>query len=438
MRSSCRVSKMAEKNWGNMRIQLFCAPSFYYGDCQFRMMPTLGLPILASVLNKAGHHTEVVDLEALMITPQKLQEAFRMQSSRWPDVVGFSALNVGAQGMKDCITFLRGVGFKGRIIAGGAFASHAPEQVREWGADLVVTGECEGNIVELLENAVTGITAGVPTSIENIPSPDWDHFTPDITTYSGNMALMRPNPGIAMWTRGCPYNCIFCSNVIFMHRRTRYRPPANIEIDMADLHKRGSKRIYVYDDELVGTKIPDGWMGEIADRIGGMDFQMITQGRCSQRFVTAELMKDVRRTGIKTIFWGVESFSPKVLDAMKKHTKPDDIWHTLRIAKEAGIDNGLFIMIGNYLEDDSDAAMTAEGLKRAYQEGLVDYRQSTVCTVMEGTQLEAIQKREGWYVEPNFAGRDLRKAYGTPWLSAERIDYWQRIFNEVCPVSIPQ
>lgn len=48
-----------------MNIQLFCPPSFYYGDMNFRMLPTLGLPILASILNKAGHYTEVVDLEAL-------------------------------------------------------------------------------------------------------------------------------------------------------------------------------------------------------------------------------------------------------------------------------------------------------------------------------------------------------------------------------------
>ena len=91
-----------------------------------------------------------------------------------------------------------------------------------------------------------------------------------------------------------------------------------------------------------------------------------------------------------------------------------------------------------YQETDEDAQITADGLERAYKEGLVDYRQSTVCTVMEGTELETIQKREGWYKQPEYSGRDLRKAYGTPWLSASRIDYWQSRFNQVCPVGIPQ
>ena len=421
-----------------MNIQLFVPPSFYYGDMQFKMLPTLGLPILAAVLNNAGHHTEVVDLEALGVTPRQLRESFRIQQDRWPDVVGFTGLNLGARGIRDCITELRGAGFTGRIIVGGAFASHASEQVREWGADLVVTGECEGNIVELLNSGATGIVAGVPTSIENIPNPDWKHFTPDITSYHGNMAMMRPHPGIAMWTRGCPYNCIFCANTIFKHTATRYRPPEHIETEMQALFELGSRQIYVYDDELVGTKMPDGWMSDVADRVGPLKFSMCTQGRCSKKYVTPETMRDVKRSGIHTVFWGVETFSPNVLKAINKRTDPDDIWTTLRVTKEAGVKNGLFMMIGNYQETDEDAALTCEGLNQAYKEGLVDYRQSTVCTLMEGTKLEEIAKEEGWYTEPDFGGRDLRKAYGTPWLSASRIDYWQRKFDEVCPVWIPQ
>jgi radical SAM superfamily enzyme YgiQ (UPF0313 family) len=421
-----------------MKIQLFNPPSFYYGDMQFKMLPTLGLPILAAVLNKAGHHTEVTDLEAHGVTPPKLREAFTRQFGRWPDVVGFTGLNGGARGIKECIAELRAAGFQGRIIVGGAWATHAPEAAIGFGADLVVTGECEGNITELLEMDARGIVPGTPAPIETIPAPDWTHFSPDITTYYGNMAMLRPNPGITMWTRGCPYNCIFCSNLIFNHRPTRYRPPENIEAEMKDLKDRGVRRVYVYDDELVGTKMPPGWMADVADRVGPLGFSMVTQGRCSQKFVTPELMADVKRSGINTVFWGVESFSQKVLDAMNKHTSLDDIWHTLRTSKAAGVNNGLFIMIGNYQETDEDAELTAKGLELAYQFGLVDYRQSTVCTVMEGTQLEAMQKQEGWYIEPEFAGRDLRKAHGTPWLSAKRIDYWQNVFNKVCPVGIPQ
>ena len=420
-----------------MKIQLFCPPSFYYGDMQFKMLPTLGLPILASVLNDAGHYTEVVDLEALSINPNRVKEAFAHQIEKWPDVVGFTGLNVGAMGIKDCIAVLHDINYKGLIVVGGSFATHAPEQVLSWGADLVVTGECEGNIVQLLESGARGLQAGKSSPIGDIPMPDWDHFKPEITSYIGNMAMLRPNPGVTMWARGCPYQCIFCSNNIFNHHSPRHRPPGNILAEMEDLKQRGCQRIYVYDDELIGTRLPDGWMSEIADKIQHLNFWMVTQGRCSKKFINAQLLKDVRRTGIQAVFWGVESFSQKVLDAMKKHLKVDDIWHTLRLSKEAGLKNGIFVMIGNYLETEEDVKITADNLELAFKEGLIDYRQSTICTVMEGTEYEAIQKREGWYVERDFAGRDLRKPVSTPWLSARRMEYWQSYMDQICPVGIP-
>jgi radical SAM superfamily enzyme YgiQ (UPF0313 family) len=123
-----------------------------------------------------------------------------------------------------------------------------------------------------------------------------------------------------------------------------------------------------------------------------------------------------------------------VLKAIKKHTTPDDIWHTLRLARDAGINNGVFTMIGNYSETDEDLAMTCDALSRAYQEGLVQYRQTTVCTGMPGTPLEKLMKDEGWWREPPTSGKHWGQQYfPTPWLSTDSIVHWLRRFEEVCP-----
>lgn len=421
-----------------MNVQFFNPPVSYYGDMHFRMLPTLGLPILGTVLNEAGHHTETVDLEALNITPPKLQAAFEAQRGSWPDVVGFTGLYIAAKGIQDSICALRQAGYTGKIVVGGPLATLRPEAALSWGADLVVTGECEGNIVTLLESA-TGIHPGKPLPIDAIPSPDWDHFRPMITSYYGNMAMLRPNPGISMWTRGCPYRCIFCSNNVFGHQPTRHRPPEAIAAEMADLKKRGVRNVYVYDDELFGTKMPPGWMNEISFRLQlmGAVLPWVTQGRCSKKYVTPDVMRQAQTAGCKAVFWGVESFSPKVLKALNKRLYPEDIWHTLRTAREAGIENGIFTMIGSYQETEEDLALTYRELKRAYNEGLIQYRQTTICTIMEGTQLEEIAKTEGWYLEPPNHGRDLLRPVDTPWLTGERMEYWQAKFNEACPVGIP-
>jgi radical SAM superfamily enzyme YgiQ (UPF0313 family) len=403
----------------------------------FRMLPTMGLPILTRIFNEAGHYAETVDLEALQIHPYRFMERMAEQRSAWPDVIGFTGLHQAARGIRECIEAIKEVGFSGKIVIGGIFATTQPELALSFGADLVVVGECEGNVVQLFESGATGIQQGEPLPIEDIPTPDWGHFYPPIASYYGNMAMLRPNPGISMWTRGCPYKCIFCSNNIFYHQATRYRPPVKIQAEMEELKRRGCQNLYVYDDEMVGTKIPPGWMKDIADRIEYLDLKWVTQGRCSRRHITLDLLKDARRAGCRTIFWGIESFSPKVLRAIKKVLEPADVWHTLRLAKEAGIENGIFTMVGNYQETAEDVEISLTELEKAYKEGLVDYRQTTVCTVMPGTELEQIQKHEGWYIEPENTGRDLQKPIGTPWLSAQQIEHYQKRFAEVCPVWIP-
>ena len=401
------------------------------------MLPLLGLPTLAAWFNLRGHHAEVVDLEALAVSPDEFCAKFSAQRDRWPDVVGITGMTISKRGMREITQGVRKAGFTGPVIMGGVYVTLHPNDGLEWGGDLVVTGECEGNILDLVEGKATGVQVGQPAPIEDIPAPAWKYFSPLITTYESNLPrLLLPMPGISMWTRGCPYTCIFCSNIVFGGRRTRYRPPQNVEADMMALKTLGVRNVYVYDDELVGTRLPDGWMSQVADRVGPMGFRWITQGRCSSRWITPELLADVKRAGCHTIFWGVESFSERILKAIRKGTKPPDIFHTLRIARDAGIENAVFTMIGNYQETEEDLEMTAAGLKTAYDEGLIQMRQTTICTPMAGTKLAEFAEAEGWYNEaPDFGPQMLQHA-PTPWLPVERMMYWQKRFDDVCPVGL--
>ena len=176
----------------------------------------------------------------------------------------------------------------------------------------------------------------------------------------------------------------------------------------------------------------------MADRIEPLGITWVTQGRCNKKWVTEELLRDVKRAGCRTIFWGVESFSEKVLKAIKKNTTVEDIWHTLRAAKAAGIENGVFTMIGNYQETEEDLAFTRDQLAKAYAEGLIQYRQTTFCTAMPGTEFAEIQQREGWYKEAPGGGRKMMEEHNaTPLLTHKQIDYWMAQFEKACPVRIP-
>ena len=414
-----------------MKVLLYNPPVEYYSGFHYPCLPPLGLAIISRVLNNAGHNCEVYDFAAMGVTPDKITDP-------QVDVIGFTCPTISVQGTKDCIAQLRKVGYKGRIVVGGIHATLYPEQMLEIGADLVVTGECEGNIVSLLESGATGVHAGVKLDIDDIPMPDWDNYFPAITSYDGQYKILQPRAGVSMWTRGCPYRCIYCANLIFNGQPTRYRSPANIEAEMRYLKSKGIDHVYVYDDELIGTELPEGWMKEVADKIQSLNITWIAQARCSKTHVTLEVLKDMHRAGCRMILWGVESFSSSVLKNIRKGIDSEDIFYSLDMAKQAGIENSLFVMVGNYTETSEDMAITEAELKSAYQKHLVDHMQVFLTEIMPGTELERVAIEDGYY-KPAVNGRiTLKQAKnGTPWASAATIRKWQSAYKSACPVGKP-
>ena len=395
------------------------------------MLPVLNIAILAAVLNEADHEARAEDLDAGPITPNQLGEIFSKMIDI-PDVVGFTSLSVSARGAKDCIHAIRKAGYTGMIVVGGVHPTIKPYEALEWGADLVVTGECEGNIVELLEGGFVGIYEGKPMPINEIPSPNWDLYTPGIN-YPGQYRMLENKAASAMWSRGCPHKCIFCGSLVFNGQKTRYRSPEIVEREMRDIRDRGIKNVYVYDDEIIGVPQPDNWMREIADRIAPLKMKWIAQGRCSEKYATKEIFDDMYRSGCRMISWGIESFSENMQKNMKKNLTENDIWHTLQLSHEAGIKNNVYTILGGYKETVQDLAITAQALKKGSKKGWINYHQTFLCKPMPGTELEAIAEKESWEMNKDyFVGWTEVPEQGTPWLTKAEILKWKNIISGVC------
>ena len=413
-----------------MRVRFFNPSVFWYSGVHYRLNPALGLPVLAAVLKRAGHQAHVWDLEALQITPERLAQQFASQRGQWPDAVGFTCTTHGARGVRECIAALRGVGFDRYIAVGGphvtalAWANAEIERLR-WGADAFVVGECEGNVARLFEKRASGVFAGDPMPIEEIPGPDWAAHTPLPTYYWGNAPRIDMPEGIAMWSRGCPHSCIFCANPVFGQQKVRRRPVAAIYDDMAALKALGVKSVFVYDDELPGTPGGDDWLMEVCEAIRPLGGTWKCQGRCTTK-LTKDVLQAMYDAGCRAVMWGVESFSDSVLIDSHKGTTEPDIWHTLRLARSIGIGNWLFLMVGNYQETASDLAHTARQLETAVTESLVQWRQVTITTPMPGTELYRLAEAEGWAVPPPEGGPQMNQVYNaTPWLSKREMKYWK-------------
>lgn len=409
-----------------MKVQLLMPPVHHYAGVHYRLNPGLALPILAAILEAAGHRTEVWDLEAMAATPAGLRAAYAGHRDKWPDAVGITCTTHNRRGVGDVIASLREIGFDRRIVLGGPHATVDPESVLALGADAVVTGECEGNVGAIFEGTERGVIAGKALPIEQIPGPLWARQEPKPARYAGNLPKVGHPEGIAMWSRGCPHGCIFCGNPVFGHQRIRRRPPARIVEDMAALKALGVQSVFVYDDELVGTGARgDAWLTEACEAVAPLGLTWKCQGRCTAK-LTRDVLDAMHRAGCRAIMWGVESFSDAVLQAIHKDTTEADVWHTLRLAKDAGIGNWLFLMVGNYRETETELAYTERRLAEATRAGLVQWRQVTVCTPEPGTRLWELAREGGWLVEPPDTGPQMNQVYApTPWLSAPLLRRWK-------------
>ncbi len=409
-----------------MKIHLFNPPIHHYAKVHYRLNPALGLPIIAAVLQNAGHQVRVWDLEAMGVSPRRLGAMFADAPASQPEVVGFTVTSHNRRGARECIEALYKARYEGYIAVGGPDVTLDPEPKLDWGADVAVVGECEGNIAEIFGERRRDVVRGKPMPIEDIPGPLWRTHSPAPRAYAGNQPKIGHPEGISMWSRGCPHDCIFCGNPIFTHQRIRMRPADRIKADMADLKSLGIRSVFIYDDELVGVgEKHNGWLRGVCAEIAPLGLTWKCQGRCSVRNDKQTLVT-MRKAGCRAIMWGVESFSDKVLADIKKGTTEEDIWHSLRLAHDAGIGNWVFLMVGSYKETPRDLAYTEKRFRKVVAQELVQWCQVTICTTEPGTELWRLASEEGWLAEQPKVGPQMHQIYApTPWLSKKQIRLWR-------------
>ena len=223
------------------------------------------------------------------------------------------------------------------------------------------------------------------------------------------------------------FNCIFCGNPVFGHQRIRMRSPELVYQDMAALKDMGARSVFVYDDELIGMGgRQNDWLLDVCERIAPLGLTWKAQGRCSEKNVTPDVLRAMHKAGCRAIMWGIESFSGRVLGAIRKGTTEADIWHTLEASRAAGIGNWAFLMVGNYTETAADLAHTERRLTEAVERDLVQWRQVTICSPVPGTELHRLAVDEGWYVPQPDSGPQMGRVYAsTPWLSERDLARWQ-------------
>jgi hopanoid C-3 methylase HpnR len=326
-----------------MRILLVHPSALMYSQLYLRLEP-LGLERVGAALRRAGHRVRMVDLQ--VYSEAELWRAFDELS---PTAVGFS-LNYLAN-VPEVIDLAKGV--KARrpsclVFAGGHsvsfIAAHVLEQAN--GAiDAVLRGEGEGSTPLLAEALAAGgeALAEVPGAIslsgEGPPprlSPSLDEDLParDIggRRHKYFIGVMDPAAS-AEFSRGCPWDCSFCSAWTFYGRSYRKVSPEAAADDIERVEEPG---VFLVDDVAFVRPEHGFEVGREIER-RGVQKEYYLETRCDVLVRNEEVFRYWRRLGLEYMFLGVESLTDEGLAALRKRSSSDINAKALEVARKIGV-----------------------------------------------------------------------------------------------------
>ena len=336
----------------------------------------------AALMRTSGHEVQFLD-NMFSYGPEEVIPALQQND---PDYFilyddGFNYLT------KMCLTNMREAAFdmmkfakqKGAVvIVSSSDATDRFEEYLKEGADFVLLGEAEQTLLELLVALdekdkdlliIPGIAyqwqgATIRTTkrnlirdLDELPFPAWDLV--NIEPYRKMWMRSKGYFSINMaTTRGCPFKCNWCAKPIYGNRY-HSRTPQHVTEELKWL-----KQLFNYDhvwfcDDIFGLK--PGWVKEFADLVylEGLRFDFKIQAR-ADLLLQENYVRDLARAGCTNIWMGAESGSQRILDAMDKGIRVEQIYEATSLLKKNGINPSFFIQFGYPGETRDDIVRTID------------------------------------------------------------------------------
>jgi anaerobic magnesium-protoporphyrin IX monomethyl ester cyclase len=330
------------------------------------------------------------------------------------------------------------------VVVGGPDPANYAAEYLAAGADVVVIGEGEETLEELLPHLATNGPTGMrhiagivyreeegevrtaPRSyladLDAQPFPDRSAI--DVRAY---MDVWREHHGMGpvslITARGCPYTCTWCSHAVFgyTHRRRSVENVAD-EVEQIVAEYRPDMLWYADDVFTIHRRWFLAYARELDRRGIRVPFETISR----EDRLNEEVVRTLAEMGCLRLWIGSESGSQRVLDAMQRRTDAERVREMVHLLQRHGIEAGMFIMLGYDGEELSDLEATVRHLKLAGPDRLL----TTVAYPIKGTPYyEQVRDRviplkpweEGSDRDHTVAGRHSRRFYRhtTRWMVNE-------------------
>ena len=339
--------------------------------------PPLGLLYISAYLRRNGFSVDLFDT-----TFARREDLVEKLQAEPGGVIGLYTNLMTRRPVLDLISAAKQHGWT--VVLGGPESANYPDEYLRRGADVVVMGEGEATLSELLPAlAARGPHRlhGVPgtvfrdefgqlvsnperaqiTDIDSLPWPDRERI--DLQRY---IDVWREHHGMGsvnlITARGCPYKCRWCSHAVFgyTHRRRSYLDCAD---EVEHIHAAYQPDQVWYADDVF--TIHRTWLlnfaAELKRRRLKLPFETISR---ADRMMRDDILATLAEMGCYRIWIGSESGSQRLLDAMERGVTVEQVQWATKAAQRHGIQVGMFLMWGYEGEELEDIEATIEHVKR--------------------------------------------------------------------------
>ncbi len=410
----------------------------------FYCTPYMGLGYLATALRKKGHEIKILQCVKEKMDLARFEKYLKNNEGKF-DLIGFTSETYDVYSTIKSLEVVKRNFPQIYVIVGGPHVSAAPEMAvyNDFiNADYLIKGEGEISFPKLIDflNGNSILREDIPgliwrdngkvifndtiihANIDDFGIPAWDLMNPieyEPSPFNGFARRWPLAPMIA--TRGCPFQCTFCSSKFQMGRGLRKR---SIELVIEEMKlligKYGIREIQFVDDCIT---VDRQYIRGLCEAIIKDNIQILWQCPNGIRIDTMdeEILRLMRRAGCYHVSVGIESASPESIKRMKKGISLDLVREKVTLAKKIGIKVTGFFILGFPGEKKRDIINTIN-FSRKLPLDRVNYSNFWPSP---GTEIYEELKREGKMNKDNIGTHYFKATFPPEDMTPEQLKRWQ-------------
>lgn len=374
-------------------------------------LPRLGTVLLGTKLRQCGY-----EVKSYVESVGELD----LKDVLSADLVGISTITSTSSRSYEIAKLVRKAGIP--VFMGGPHVTYLPEEALQY-ADYVLRGEADDVIVDFIKAIETGkgldkipglsyfkdgsikhnSTAPFCKDLDTLPAPDFSLIS-GMETENIRKLTIAP----IMTSRGCPYDCSFCSVTGMFGQKYRFRSKERVIEELENHRKYGGNWVFFYDDNFCAHK------KRTKELLSTMIEKRLTPKWTAQ--VRVEIAKDqelldlMKKSNCHTVYIGLESINPQTLKLYNKQQSVEDITNCIRTLHKNGIRiHGMFVF-----GSDQDTTDTIAETVRFAKKNDLESVQFLILTPLPGTKCYRDLDNEGRIISKDWSLYDAHHVVFEP------------------------